>query len=391
MSIKETVRQKIPDVFWMRSLLAKLKLRQYYRYVMPEAEIDAAEADPQVKAQTVKKYAAQWAEYAAKAEKNIGEIMKKAPDYRNRQDDQALHTDMLFCRFAYGFQPDEYLCFHLEGKTKAEKRAFVSDIDRFRYVVRMNDAVDFVIFMDKARTYQVFKDYYRREAISISKPEHLDRFRDFVGRHPVFVKKQVDMSKGDSVALVDTSTCGKTVDALFNEMIGLGKHILEERIIQSPEMARLNPTSVNTVRCITFNTKSGIVVPFCFMKAGRGGSFIDNAGKGGLLGGIDVRTGICGTDGFDETAGQYRFHPETNIEFKGFQIPEWDRMIATCKEMSAKMPNVRFIGWDMAHTKDGWITVEGNGASQMIVPQIVWQRGIKADVEEYLKDMTLLA
>ena len=391
MSMKEALRKRVPDVFWLRSLLTKLKLRQYYRYVMPEPEIDAAEASPQVKAQTVQRYAQKWPEYTAKVDEKIEEVLEKTPSYLDRKDDEALRTDMRFCRFAYGFQPDEYLCYRLEGKDKAAKRAYVSDIDRYRYVTRMNDLVNFVDFMDKGRTYAKFRDYYRREAISISRPEHLERFRQFVARHPVFVKKQVWLSKGDSVQLVDIAKAGKSVEALFNEMIAQGKHIIEERIVQSEAMARLNVSSVNTVRCITLYTKSGVVVPYTFLKVGRGGSFVDNGGKGGLLVGIEVDTGILRTDGFDEYLMRYPAHPESHLTFKGYQLPQWDQMLAICKEMSAKEPNVRYIGWDMAHTPDGWVVVEGNGGGQMIGPQIVWERGIKAEIEQYAANMRLLA
>lgn len=391
MSVKEAVRKRIPDVFWLRSLLTKLKLRQYYRYVMPEAEIDAAEASEAVKAQTAQRYARKWPDYAAKVVEKIDEILEKTPSYRDRKGDEALRTDMMFCRFAYGFQPDEYLCYHLEGKDKAAKRAYVSDIDRYRYVTRMNDLVDFVDFMDKGRTYALFKDYYKREAISISRPEHLERFKGFVERHPVFVKKQVWLSKGDSVQLVDMTACGKTVDAVFNEMIAQGKHIIEERIVQSEEMSRLNASSVNTVRCITLYTRSGVVVPYTFLKVGRGGSFVDNGGKGGLLVGIEVDTGILRTDGFDEFLVRYPVHPESGVTFNGYPLPQWDRMLAICKEMSAKTPNVRYIGWDMAHTPDGWVVVEGNGGGQMIGPQIVWERGIKEEMDRYAENMKLLA
>ena len=107
--------------------------------------------------------------------------------------------------------------------------------------------------------------------------------------------------------------------------------------------------------------------------------------------GIEVDTGILRTDGFDEYLMRYPAHPESHLTFKGYQLPQWDQMLAICKEMSAKEPNVRYIGWDMAHTPDGWVVVEGNGGGQMIGPQIVWERGIKAEIEQYAANMRLLA
>ena len=38
-----------------------------------------------------------------------------------------------------------------------------------------------------------------------------------------------------------------------------GPRLLEERVVQNNVMGVLNPSSVNTVRCITLNTMDGIV------------------------------------------------------------------------------------------------------------------------------------
>ena len=52
------------------------------------------------------------------------------------------------------------------------------------------------------------------------------------------------------------------------------------------------------------------------------------------------------------------------------------------------MPSVRYIGWDLAYTKDNkWVVIEGNGMSQFIGPQTIWQRGIKKEVAAFMKDM----
>ena len=54
------------------------------------------------------------------------------------------------------------------------------------------------------------------------------------------------------------------------------------------------------------------------------------------------------------------------------------------------MPSVKYIGWDFAHTDDGWVIIEGNGRSQMIGPQTVFKRGIKAEVKGFMQDMDLI-
>lgn len=389
MAIKETVRANIPDIFWIRSFLSKLKIRQYYRYVMPEKKILSAESSAEKRKEITNEFASKWPEYSEKAKAMIDDIVKKIPAYHGRMDLDTIKTDMLFCRLAYGFLPEEYVSFDLENKSMAERREFVSDIERYRYVVRMNDIVDFVLFMDKAKTYKKYKNYYKRDAISIENDRDWNKFNEFIKKHPMFVKKQVDLSKGDSVELVDLSDANAR--QAFNEMIKSGKHILEEKIVQSEIMSKLNASSVNTVRCYTLNTNDGVVIAYCFLRVGRGNSFVDNGGAGGLLVGIDAESGVCVTDAFDEFGKKFSVHPDTGVVFNGYCLPSWENMITTCKEMSSLMPNVGFIGWDMAYTDNGWVAVEGNGGGQMIGPQIVFERGIKREIENYIKNMRLYA
>ena len=189
--------------------------------------------------------------------------------------------------------------------------------------------------------------------------------------------------------LVDLTNCGKAPRDLFDSFLKHGPHQLEELVRQSETMARLNASSVNTVRCITFNTRHGIKDPYYFLKVGRAGSFVDNGGAGGILVGIDRDTGRLNTDGFDEFDNRYESHPDSGVKFNSYQLPNWKQIQKICLEMSSKTPKVKFVGWDMAHTDDGWVVIEGNGMSQMIGPQTVTKRGIKAEVEAFMADMDL--
>ncbi len=58
--------------------------------------------------------------------------------------------------------------------------------------------------------------------------------------------------------------------------------------------------------------------------------------------------------------------------------------------MAEMVPGVKCIGWDMALTDNGWIVVEGNWATQLVVPQIVFNRGIKEEVENIMRRVDLL-
>ena len=158
-------------------------------------------------------------------------------------------------------------------------------------------------------------------------------------------------------------------------------------MIQCAEMARFNPSSVNTVRCITMRTSSGIEVPWCFMRTGRGGSFVDNGGSGGLIIGVDEKTGAITTPGFDEYGRVYAFHPDTGVRFVGEQIPRWSEMIDFCKTRAKEIKGMSYLSWDMALTDDGWDTIEVNEIGQLIGPQMTMKRGIRKELKRMLQAM----
>jgi len=352
---------------------------------MPEKDIIRAENNWAEKEDVVNLYMKKWPRFAKEINEEIEKILAVVPIYSTRADKERLRVDMRFCRFAYGFKPDEFLCFKMEKKAMPERREYISDIERYRFSSAVNSWLDVDVFMDKYATYKTFKPYYMREAISISKPTHFSRFLEFVNKHPVFVKKRVDRWGGESVDMVNMTECGKTERECFHEIIGEGKCILEELVLQSETMAALNASSVNTVRCVTYNTKKGIVIPNDFIRTGHDGVFVDNGGRGGIIIGIDFETGRLATEGVTMRGEVFTAHPDTGIRFKGYQLPEWQQMLDLCMEMSAKVPSVKYISWDMAHTKKGWVVVEGNYAGRFIGQQAAFGRGMKSDIHEVMR------
>jgi len=372
--------------------LAKLASRRYTKYLIPVKYVGLAEKDWIEKERITKRYAHKWRAHIHTADIGIENILECAPAYREITDKDALRTDMRFCRLAYGFSPLEYMTYGLEHrKGVSERRAFFSDwSDKGILYHKLNRQSDVKILNNKYTTYDKFKEYYKRDAIAISRPEHFGRFRDFVRKHPVFVKKPLSLGGGRGIELVDLSASGKSEREYFAGLMALQAYILEECIIQSEDLSIFNPSSLTTVRCITFYTKNGVVAPpyLSFFRTGRRGSFVDNASKGGIACGIDSVSGRLATDAYAQYYGErYACHPDSGIQFKGYQLPEWEKLLGMCKEMSAQLPSVKFISWDMAHAdKDGWVVVEGNSHGAIDFQQLFWNRGLKADIEEIVRN-----
>ena len=366
-------------------MLQNVKIKRIWRHMLSAEEIRLCEADPAKKAQVIAPYLKKWEKYLRPCYAEIKTMAEKASVFASESDANEIKNDMLFCMLAYGFLPSEYIGFGLAKKTPEERNAYLSDLGTSAFGYTVNNIVEMQTVMNKATSVVKYQRLFKRDFLVIGCDNDYEAFCGFVKKHPVFVLKKINSAMGKGVELVDIAHCEKK--QFFRKLISVDKWLLEERVEQKQEMACINASSVNTVRCITFKTKQGVVVPYCFLRAGRNGSFVDNGGAGGLLIGIDVNTGILNTDGYDEYGWQYAAHPETGVKFQGFQIPQWDQMLEICKTAAQEETDMNYLSWDMAYSECGWCVIEVNAIGQLIGPQIVQQRGIKSEVDTYLKDM----
>ena len=385
--IRETARNLIPDLPVIRKYLSSRLEKSVRSTLIPKEDVILGENGTKNKLKILKKYHDSLGSHIKHIEPGIDTAIKTGINYKNLEKSEldAIKIDMRFCNIAYGFIPNEYVALGLEKKGYDERITYVSDQQRRIFRCRMNDILAGKLFVNKGQTFEMFREYYQREVISISTPMHFKRFHDFVKRHDKFVLKNAIDSLGNGVKLVKRKEI-KNEKEFFLSCIKKGTHVLEELIVQSDELAAFNRSSVNTVRAISFNTPKGITVPYCILRMGREGSFIDNGGNGGVIACIDYETGEIITDGYDEKGNAFQSHPDSGTVFKGFKMPDWEALRTLCKTVALKTPKIRMVGWDFAHTPNGWVIVEGNDSPHLIGQQMILG-GLKETMDTLLKEM----
>lgn len=143
---------------------------------------------------------------------------------------------------------------------------------------------------------------------------------------------------------------------------GNGTYIVQPAINQHPDMDKLYPGCVCTIRIITVrdNNSGGIVVLPAYQRIGVNGSHVDNTSQGGVFVGIN-EDGTLKEYGFfkPQFGTKTNKHPQTGVSFSGFAIP----FFKEAKEMAIKFHTflkLHSIGWDIAITEDGPVFIEGN-------------------------------
>ena len=298
---------------------------------------------------------------------------------------KAIHKDML----EHLITPDEYFLYDFAAKSDLEKNEFVGDMERTVLCARLyNGNPAGMVFMDKMKTYESFRSYFKREVIQIKSEGDFDAFSQFVSRHDHYMVKPVAASRGKGIRKETSPRTDKEARAVFKVLLEAGACVLEELIDQDKRIAKLHPQSVNTIRYATYYDEGQLRTIACFIKIGRGESVIDNGGAGGFLAAVDEATGKITTPGKTEFGEVIEVHPDTGIPLVGFQIPEWEELLELIKELPTVLPEQKYVGWDLALSETrGWMLVEGNSGGQFVGPQITKGQGIRSLVDETFGSM----
>ena len=115
-------------------------------------------------------------------------------------------------------------------------------------------------------------------------------------------------------------------------------------------MARINPGSVNTVRVYTVLSDGEANAVYACIRMGNSDRPVDNINAGGMYSPIDMETGKIAGLACDKQFRVYEAHPRTGTVLTGYQIPMWDEVIAMCCEAAHVVPQMGYLGWDVATT-----------------------------------------
>lgn len=300
-----------------------------------------------------------------------------------------LKKDIIGCFILYGISPLEYFLFRFSKRKDKQRDEFLSDAYRTQI---QKDIIGLNLFqsdlINKYNFYIKNQPYFKRECIKLTSSTTYDEFKNFIQRHGVVFLKVNAGSFGfnaHTVKFQDESSLRNEFNSL-NLSSGV-EWIAEELVVQDEKLAVWNKSSVNTIRIPSFlldnGTKWEIYQPF--IRTGRKGAVVDNAGAGGIFAVIDKKSGRIITDGADENFNRYEIHPDSNIKYKGWQVPKWEELLVVVEKAHKGMPNHKYIAYDFALTDNGWVMIEGNWG-QYLCQQTATQKGCKKDFIALLKN-----
>lgn len=139
--------------------------------------------------------------------------------------------------------------------------------------------------------------------------------------------------------------------------------IIQEVLEQHDTLNKINPSSINTIRVMSFFNGNNVVVLSSVLRMGINGARIDNMSAGGISCGIHDN-GHLKSVAYDKYGNIFKKHPQGFI-FKEGIIPNYNDIKEVIKNEHKKFGHFRLISWDIAIEKDGYpVLIEFNLGSQ---------------------------
>ena len=131
------------------------------------------------------------------------------------------------------------------------------------------------------------------------------------------------------------------------ELAAMGNGVIQKRVFGHGFFDRFGLPSLATLRVATIITDEGRAeVSGCYLKLGRSGhGHVFSSDQ--LRIAVDWRSGEMADQGFLSSWEPVARHPDTGSEFAGICLPMIEECAATALRLHARMPQARFLSWDM--------------------------------------------
>lgn len=162
-----------------------------------------------------------------------------------------------------------------------------------------------------------------------------------------------------------------------NLITQLHDYVCTEYVQQHFYSSAVNSSSLNTLRflCVRDTKTHEFFLSRCFHRFGTEGCIVDNLGGNGnaYLYLVDIEKGCLKSNGMLSRNGHevymdYLEYPRHSA-YPGMVIPNFDNVKMKVLEISNSFPFLKFIGWDVAITDNGFKILEANSLTSLGVLQ----------------------
>lgn len=214
-------------------------------------------------------------------------------------------------------------------------------------------------FEDKGLFAKTFGEFLGRDWITLKDLDarKLERFvkgKDKVIYKPLTSYRSYGTEKLELTAFDDANSLHRYLRKKYGN-----DGILEDWVDQHPSVSELYPQAVNPIRLITILDNGECNMITSTISVGYGGD-IANYHRGSLIAPIDLRIGKITSPAQVKSGELYAEHPITGTRIVGFEVPYWREILEMIERAARVVPEIAYVGWDVAVTPSGPVILEGN-------------------------------
>lgn len=352
------------------------------------SEKKAKAAAPKKLSEKDEKKARKEAAFQKKVENSVKKVME-----RTGWDYESTKAMLLATVERTGCTPTEFFLYRFYELTEEEQDTYYIAKYQKLFQKKYGTNKDFVALLyDKERTNNYFAEYVRRPWCVNTKVT-FEQFNEIFKDTDRVMYKPIAGHRGYGVEAIYLTA--ENMKEVYHRLASYPEGVVEAFIKQHPVMSQLSPTSVNSLRFVTFSSNTNPVTPdgkmmdiaYSIVRIGRSGSIVDNLHSGGMVANVDLETGALSTDGADRNGDLWIVHPDTNVTIKGFKIPYFEEAREMVKEAIATRKVEGYIGWDIAIGENGPMLLEVNdrpGSDGLQTAPAQEKKGMKYVMEKYL-------
>ena len=260
--------------------------------------------------------------------------------------------DMTKCGLKYQAGYYDYQEFEFYNLNKEQRETYLTRGKNNEIIKKFNDKSKFYIFDNKEEMYKIYNKFLKRQWMVLNENNYND-FLDFFKQNKVIIVKPIDGEGGKGIEKYEYINDEES-KIVYSSLLFKKQLLVEQCIKQHPDMNKLYNKSVNTLRMFTFYKDGQAYFLQAILKVGNGG-VVDNFSSGG----IDDE-GTVYAEAIDQMDNKYYKHPISNETIVGFKVPMFKEAVSMVKEAAKVVPEMGYIGWDVAISEDGPVLVEGN-------------------------------
>ena len=268
-------------------------------------------------------------------------------------------ADLVKCRLRWGASPGDYLFFRFHELDESQKSSYVTSLLNSKLIATYNKKEFITYFEDKTLFATTFADFFGRDWISLQGLE-LGGFTEFIADKRYIIYKPLTGMQGRGVEKLDSQQFANATSLYQNIRDRYGSSgIIEDWIMQHESISNIYSEAINPIRVITILQNGDCNILHSTITIAKDGD-IAKVGRGGMVAPIDPGNGRIKFPAQDGAGRIYESHPVTGTRILGFEIPYWRDIVAMVDKASKVIPQIGYVGWDVAVTAQGPILIEGN-------------------------------